>query len=1075
MAARSDHAALTPPLPITAPESGAGPLLDAFPNGALPPGMDFNALLAEGIEYTQRMSSDKWTDYNEHDPGLTILEQLCYALTDLGLRGQYKIEDLLADERGRIACDTLFTGDRILTGAPLTQNDYRKIVYDRVPGLKNFWLEPVQGDLPGLYRGLIEKFKWGNDKKLISQVSELLRANRTLGEDIVSVRILKQQALQIAGQIQLMPGYDADEVIGEVLFNLDFKLVPGPTPMVIDKKVSDGVPFDAIYEGPPLKYGTIDDASLVARPGSISLQQIASIVQGVDGVRTLTGLRFLDDGGETLRLEDDSVPFIDVPAAGKRWPFLAVDASGRSMTLNRQRVKRFFLKCRADVHAKETAVKLSTETLDYRRRPSGRYLDIERYHSIQHQFPVTYGLSRHGIPDYFHWQAADAEAAFSSSGGAAGERRAAQVKQLRAYLLLFEQVLANAFSQLANARWLFSLRAPQPRSYFFQPLADDPPHTLVEVLRDRRSEDEAQDGDLRWRHIVSVYRNHALPALRSVRIAGNAQARRLAQLIAERSMAPAHYRITNWGSGEFAFVLLDAQGQTIAYGQQRFATLAEAEDEVRRLAAHMRRAHAEHRTRRYVKLHRQGAAGMHVIRNHGQIVLSAYWPCPPSVRTARVDEVLYFGRLYDHYAYRRERGGEWRFVLLNDQDEQIAEGQLRCDSEDQARHEARAVAHLIEHIEFDNQAYLRHVQLLPDQDEQPPHETVQQNYHKHLKQLMAQFDAYPQRRNAFLNHLLARFGESFDDELLQSFDPRPANGDAFLLELASWKISFLSAYPLWSARRGCGFNYGYQRMPEMPFGSGLEHRLYSLLGVGGAHHFARHRVSRPRLTSTRPGYKVHEDAMHDNTAPAFEFIGADPDIMATLLKYGTDLDRYQVKQARDGSEWRLYFVYPGERTHQVMTDVDKAHLLASRDRLIAWLQRDGAAWEQVYDGEGLYVLEHILLRPLAPDAAGKQSKHADFYGFRLSVLLPAWPMRFRNPQFRKHAETLVASSCPAHMAVDCHWLEFEQMQHFEELYADWAAEKYLFTRRRQRDAFRLDHCSRELRHFLQQLPRREFS
>ena len=40
----------------------------------------FVALRSLGIDYTQALSGRVWTDYNLHDPGVTILEQLCLSL-----------------------------------------------------------------------------------------------------------------------------------------------------------------------------------------------------------------------------------------------------------------------------------------------------------------------------------------------------------------------------------------------------------------------------------------------------------------------------------------------------------------------------------------------------------------------------------------------------------------------------------------------------------------------------------------------------------------------------------------------------------------------------------------------------------------------------------------------------------------------------------------------------------------------------------------------------------------------------------------------------------------------------------
>jgi hypothetical protein len=52
-------------------------------------GLDFDALRKAGIAMLQELCGEKWTDYNLHDPGVTILEQLCYGITDLAYRSEF--------------------------------------------------------------------------------------------------------------------------------------------------------------------------------------------------------------------------------------------------------------------------------------------------------------------------------------------------------------------------------------------------------------------------------------------------------------------------------------------------------------------------------------------------------------------------------------------------------------------------------------------------------------------------------------------------------------------------------------------------------------------------------------------------------------------------------------------------------------------------------------------------------------------------------------------------------------------------------------------------------------------------
>lgn len=56
---------------------------------------DFPSLRQQAMALVCSLAGDTWTDHNAHDPGITILEQLCYALTDLGYRSQFALPDLL--------------------------------------------------------------------------------------------------------------------------------------------------------------------------------------------------------------------------------------------------------------------------------------------------------------------------------------------------------------------------------------------------------------------------------------------------------------------------------------------------------------------------------------------------------------------------------------------------------------------------------------------------------------------------------------------------------------------------------------------------------------------------------------------------------------------------------------------------------------------------------------------------------------------------------------------------------------------------------------------------------------------
>lgn len=121
-------------LPVTIPKQ---PLLN--------PAEDYYRLRREGIGFIEQMGSRFWTDYNTHDPGITILEALCYAITDLAYRTGWEMKDLLAPPKpgANLAKPFLhqafFTAREILTVNPVTPADFRRLLIDLV-GVRNAWV-----------------------------------------------------------------------------------------------------------------------------------------------------------------------------------------------------------------------------------------------------------------------------------------------------------------------------------------------------------------------------------------------------------------------------------------------------------------------------------------------------------------------------------------------------------------------------------------------------------------------------------------------------------------------------------------------------------------------------------------------------------------------------------------------------------------------------------------------------------------------------------------------------------------------------------------------------------------------
>ena len=110
--------------------------------------LDFESMRKLGIDWIQQLSGDIWTDYNIHDPGVTILENLCFGLLDLSYRTEFDIADIIfaprtdntlgeSKEIEQISDNqAFFLPEQVFPTSPITLNDYRKLLLDQCKKIK---------------------------------------------------------------------------------------------------------------------------------------------------------------------------------------------------------------------------------------------------------------------------------------------------------------------------------------------------------------------------------------------------------------------------------------------------------------------------------------------------------------------------------------------------------------------------------------------------------------------------------------------------------------------------------------------------------------------------------------------------------------------------------------------------------------------------------------------------------------------------------------------------------------------------------------------------------------------------
>jgi len=104
--------------------------------------LDYAFFRQKGIECLEQLTGSNWSDFNAHDPGITILEQLCYALWDISYRNTHAIQDIIRQPQ-KAGNSGTYKPTEILPTAPVTAVDLRKWLID-LPGVNNAWVDYLE-------------------------------------------------------------------------------------------------------------------------------------------------------------------------------------------------------------------------------------------------------------------------------------------------------------------------------------------------------------------------------------------------------------------------------------------------------------------------------------------------------------------------------------------------------------------------------------------------------------------------------------------------------------------------------------------------------------------------------------------------------------------------------------------------------------------------------------------------------------------------------------------------------------------------------------------------------------------
>ena len=439
--------------------------------------LSYDFLKQKGLEYIRQLSGRTWQDYHEHDPGVTILETLCYALMDLEYRTNFPIEDILAPSPDQNAASTpkhFYEAEEILPCNPLTHIDFLKVVLD-VEGVRNARLisQSRQGEIQGGYSVLVDVEdkvrQLQREHSVIEKIASRLSRHRNLCEDFFEIKLLEPFWIRLHATIEVKRNLDheaASEFCAVMLSHLNDFISPHVNFYALQNMLFDkGKTVEEAFRGPVLTQGFLDQDELErsAFKPFLYISELIGQMTSFTLVSSVSDCTLATEKGGEIEKMVLSVPSNYVPKIAIQESHIELRCNDVPLVVHADRVQRRFREI-SHAHVLQRPY-FNAETIAI---PKGRYRALADYTSIQHDFPLLYGVGQEGLPS------------------SAASSRKAKAKQLQGYLMFFDQVMTNYLAKLSNIREIMSVQPQRSHPIHSSHALRDVPH-LQQLLRPLRT------------------------------------------------------------------------------------------------------------------------------------------------------------------------------------------------------------------------------------------------------------------------------------------------------------------------------------------------------------------------------------------------------------------------------------------------------------------------------------------------------------------------------------------------------------------------------------------------------------
>lgn len=341
----------------------------------------YSRLWQQTLDDVQRMSGTVWTDYNVHDPGVTLMDIATYALVENDYKLGFPHLDYLTGENGVFLPEQfgLYRPVEVYTTAPVTTEDYRKLFFSRIPDLENIWLDADPATGGYTVRAVLSPFK-DNPETIRQQIETIYQSHRNLCEHLDQVEISHPEELEFHADFEIEPGKDATLMLAEVYYIVLRYLSGAIQVLTPDNQTTAGISPENWLEG-------AEDDVRVEIPNLKNTEyELYRQLRAINGVRSFSTCYLMKDGEP---LSDFTQGFsLKIP---KKDNELAV-CIRCGLSVMQIDVNKFLTLLEGFYCMRSPEIKNKQKAYDWG-IPSGTFRDIFPHYNLAKDFPACYRLS----------------------------------------------------------------------------------------------------------------------------------------------------------------------------------------------------------------------------------------------------------------------------------------------------------------------------------------------------------------------------------------------------------------------------------------------------------------------------------------------------------------------------------------------------------------------------------------------------------------------------------------------------------------------------------------------------------